>query len=555
MLRGFALVLGALIILSTAAAAMPAHRGPPSSGPQEWTEFTVGLAGAQGMRAGEAFHGGQVIFVDQVLGFMAVRTPDAPGFERAAARDPGVMYVERAPQAVPLWTPDDTLFGHQWGLHGAPGIEAERAWDITRGSSDVKVAVIDTGMQVDHPDLPRVGAGYNHADRNTNIDDCHGHGTHVAGTIAAKTDNARGVAGVADATLMVGKVFGGDDCTGTFNNIANAITWAVDAGADVISISLGCAVQGCYHQATSQALAYAASRDVLAVCGAGNSGPDEDSVGFPANDANCMAVGALEQDGRVAGFSSRGDEVEIVAPGRSILSTSTGSRYTYASGTSMAAPHVSGTAALVLAASPGSSASEVRELLKASALDLGWPAHHQGAGALNAGSALAAFLPQAPEEEAEQEIPEQEAPEEETPQEPPAEEPAKEEPAEEEPAEEEPPQEAPEDDDSSGDGPGDEQQGLSVGEISLWRQGRHHIWSQITVGDQDGTALGGVEVSWTLCRSDGSCTAYSATTGSDGSVEARWMHAGSGTYTACVSDLQRSGYEWDSGDACRTIRL
>lgn len=548
---------------------------PGDAGPPDWVEYTVGMTNAASHRPGEDLHGADVIFANPALGFVAVRTVDPKGFEKAAARNPNIAYVERTPTVETLTSPDDPYYPYQWGLHASPGIGAEEAWEVTKGSSEVRVAVLDTGIQEDHPDLGPIGPSYNHADGNFDISDCHGHGTRVAGAIAARTDNSLGVAGVAQTTLMVGKVFGGSSCSGTFNNVANAITWAADNGADVISISLGCGTSDCFHSATSQALAYAAARDVLAVCAAGNYGPDEGTVTFPANDPNCMAVSAITRDGNLASFSSRGAEVEIAAPGASILTTTTGSGYAYASGTSLAAPFVSGTAALLRAASGSLSADDIRAQLKDAAHDLGLPAHHQGAGALDAAAALAKYAPEPPEEDQKddtQDDPSDDPTEDGTDQPPsddggsdedaPKDDPPQDDSGQDDSGQDDSEQDDSNQDDSSQDDAEEDQpeKAVHTEDVSLWRTGRHaraQVWSF----DEADRPSSGVQVTLEFCKDRGGCTTLEGTTGSDGSVELRWMHAGGGTYTACVTAMHKSGYTWDqeggraSNGNCHTQRI
>lgn len=224
-------------------------------------------------------------------------------------------------------------------------------WKQTQGAG-VKVAVLDTGIDATHPDLAAAidslqdftGSPFGTLDRV-------GHGTHTAGTIAAR-QNGRGVVGVApQCRLLVGKVLG-DDGSGDDAQVAEGIAWAVESGADLISMSLGSPVPG---PAIEQALEAAVAAGKFVICAAGNDGHGagddgaNDEVDYPGRWPGAIAVAAVDETGQVADFSSRGAEVCIAAPGVNILSTFPGGGYARLSGTSMATPFVSGVVALKLA--------------------------------------------------------------------------------------------------------------------------------------------------------------------------------------------------------------
>jgi subtilisin family serine protease len=284
-----------------------------------------------------------------------------------------------------------------WGL-AAYSVPAQ--WTTTRGAG-IRVAVLDTGIEADHPDL---------ADA---IDDCRdfsasrlgsrdrqGHGTHVAGTIAARA-NGTGVIGVApECRLLVGKVLG-DDGSGTSESVAAGIDWAVAQRADILSLSLG-------SPTPSEAIRAAIERAVAAgrfvICAAGNEGRD-DAINYPARWPTTISVGAVDRDGRVARFSSRGAELDICAPGQDVLSTFLGSGYARLSGTSMATPFVTGVVALALAKhravhsdSPIRNTDDLRAHLQRSATDAG-PAGRDpayGFGLINPAALLADIQPGRP---------------------------------------------------------------------------------------------------------------------------------------------------------------
>lgn len=282
---------------------------------------------------------------------------------------------------------------------GQPSASAEELpWGINRVDADVvhekgvtgegaHIAILDTGIDADHPDLaPNLGEGYAVERCNRGCredwDDDHSHGTHCAG-IAAAVDNRRGVVGVApDATLHSVKVLSGEG-SGSASGVAEGIMWAADQGHDVISMSLG-ATQG--SSIIRDALRYAQDRGCVIVAAAGNDGPCIDCVHYPGAYPEAIAVGSINRFDDLSEFSSTGDEVEIVAPGTSILSTIVDGEYRSYSGTSMATPHVAGAAALLMA--QGLSAEETRQKLRETAEDLGLRENESGSGLLNVDKAV-----------------------------------------------------------------------------------------------------------------------------------------------------------------------
>lgn len=286
-----------------------------------------------------------------------------------------------------LALPDDPLLPSQWGT-SQDGVDATSAWRVTRGDRGIIVAVLDSGIEADHEDLAAaVLPGYDfYNDDPVPEEDACGHGTHVAGIIGAVSGNGAGTAGVAETTILPVKVLGdsGDGCRGSFNAVAKAIRYATDEGAHVINFSFGCPVP-CYDAGVKAALQYAHGNGVLLVGSAGNEtgGP----VTFPANQPEVLAVSALNSDGTWAAYSAKGPEVELLAPGTSILSTYRDGTYQYMTGTSMAAPHVAGVAALVLSLQP-MEPDQLRAHLLDNARDLGLAGEVQGAGAVDAAAAV-----------------------------------------------------------------------------------------------------------------------------------------------------------------------
>ena len=274
-------------------------------------------------------------------------------------------------------TPDDPQFGSLWGL---PKIHAQSAWDQVTGARTTVVAVVDTGIDYTHPDLTKnvwkapasfrvtVGGvtvtcasgthGFNAYRLTCDPKDDNGHGTHVAGTIGAVGNNAAGVTGVNWAASLMGVKFLDSTGSGTVADAVRAIEFAVQAkkalagsaGANVRVLSNSWGGRD-FSQALLDEINRANSNDMLFVAAAGNDGADNDEVPtYPASysAANVIAVAASDSTDHLASFSNYGQSVDLAAPGVRILSTLPGGAYGYASGTSMATPHVSGAAALLL---------------------------------------------------------------------------------------------------------------------------------------------------------------------------------------------------------------
>ncbi|MBN2205329.1 MAG: S8 family peptidase, partial [Thermoleophilia bacterium] len=231
--------------------------------------------------------------------------------------------------------PDEDL---PWGVDT---IDAELVWVAPWDylGKDIKVGIIDTGLDVTHPDLVgNIKGGVSCVSYTTSFNDDNGHGSHVAGTVAG-VKNAIGVIGVAPEAGLYGIKVLNRAGRGYTSDIIEGMQWAIDPAHQmhVINMSLGTSSYvAAYETATDAVLA----AGVVMVCSAGNSGPGEDTVGYPARFENVIAVAATDANDVVASFSSRGPEVDVAAPGVSIFSTTKNGGYTTMSGTSMAAPHV-----------------------------------------------------------------------------------------------------------------------------------------------------------------------------------------------------------------------
>lgn len=319
---------------------------------------------------------------------MATRHLRAGAWNRAVLATAVLLSVPAPAQAVAAGT--DPLLSQQYGLELSGLAAAGEARE--RGDGTV-VAVIDTGVDLDHPDLVgRLVPGRDFVDGDTRPDDGNGHGTHVAGIIAATSGNGIGIAGGAPgAKIMPVRVLGSDG-TGDTEVIADAVRWAVGHGADVINLSLddtGPADRLRKGGPLARALREASDQAVV-VAAAGNEGHAERlyRAGVPA-----VVVQAVGADGQPAPFTNFGDPRSVAAPGVDIVSTVPGG-YARKSGTSMAAPHVAAEAALLIGA--GADPATARELITTTAHDTDDPL--LGAGLIDAAAALGALEePDAPE--------------------------------------------------------------------------------------------------------------------------------------------------------------
>jgi serine protease len=339
-------------------------------------------------------------------------SPDKPPEEVAdlMEQDPTVEYAEpdylagmtaRAVYVPVALIPNDPYFSYQWHLEA---IQAPAAWDSATGQG-VIVAIVDTGVDFGAPDLANTNhlPGHDFVNNDGDPTDDQGHGTHVAGTIAQSTNNGVGVAGVAfNATLLPVKALGSNG-QGSYEHIIQGIIYAVDQGARIINLSLA-GRNG--SQALQDAVKYAHSRGVIVVAAAGNSGGP---VEFPAAyDDYVIAVGATRFDKTLAPYSNFGASIDLVAPGgdtsvdqnqdgyadgilqQTFKTPGAGYTYLFMEGTSMASPHVSGVAALMLSRNPDASQVEVKGALMQTARNLG-PREQFGAGLLQAANAVAAI--------------------------------------------------------------------------------------------------------------------------------------------------------------------
>lgn len=285
--------------------------------------------------------------------------------------------------------PNDPGWGNQYNL---TAIRAPAGWALNTGAVWVTIAILDTGVDFSHPDLfVRILPGYDFVNNDADPQDDNGHGTHVAAIAAASTDNGEGVAGVNwGANILPVKVLNASG-NGTYANVAAGIVWATDHGAQVINLSLGGPTPSFV---LNDAVNYAYQRGVILVASTGNAGIP--AVLYPAAYDPVIAVGATDSTNSWAGFSNYGPEVDVVAPGVNIYSAFLGGGYGYRSGTSMAAPHVSGFAALLWGI-PGNGPARIRTLIESNTLDLGSPGWDEyfGYGLIQMDTAIQQALPTA----------------------------------------------------------------------------------------------------------------------------------------------------------------
>jgi serine protease len=372
-----------------------------------------------------AGHGTQVTYTSPYAGFKILKIPKTKTVEEMAeiySKNPNVEYAVPNTIMYAFMVPNDQYYDLQWNFKAfetgvGGGINLEPAWDTSTGNG-ATVAVLDTGVACENhslykkaPDFVNTNfvPGYDFVNNDAYPNDDNGHGTHVTGTIAQSTNNGIGAAGVAyDCSIMPVKVLNAEG-SGTLAQIADGIYYATEHGADIISMSLG------YHAlrvdpVLKAALDTAYNNGVTIVAAAGND--NTRFVSYPAAYEKCIAVGATRYDGNRAYYSNYGDALDIVAPGGDIRVDQSGDDgygdgiiqntfnsttkdpanfgYWLFQGTSMATPHVSGVAALLISSKPDATPDEVRAAMQNTATDLGisgWDKYY-GYGLVNAAAAL-----------------------------------------------------------------------------------------------------------------------------------------------------------------------
>ncbi|MGH9041847.1 MAG: S8 family serine peptidase [Acidimicrobiia bacterium] len=388
----FTLAAAALVVgLPAVAATPPTISGDPGAD-SLLVRFRPGVAEAA---AGVVVDAAGALVGDAIAGtgFVEISTDGQPADEvrRALLASGLVDTVEPNRERRSLAVPADPLYNsHQAGYLSSAGFP--RAWDINTGADNLVLAVIDSGVDRNHPDLAgRLLTGRDIVNSDFDPTDDEGHGTMVTGVAGARTNNSAGVAGATwRGRILPVKVL--DDGVAFDDDIAAGIIWAVNQGADVINLSLGGPGESSVLQA---AVDYATARDVVVVSAAGNLQTGDLAVEhYPAACDGVIAVGAVDGANNLASFSNFGSWVDLVAPGVGITTTAPapGANEAYASvaGTSFAAPLVAGAALLLKADDPTATVATITDRLRRSARDLGTPGTdiRFGAGLLDAGAAL-----------------------------------------------------------------------------------------------------------------------------------------------------------------------
>jgi subtilisin len=434
----------------------------------------------------------------------AVAASIPPKAVAALLKNPNVSVVELDAKVQST----DAELDSVWGVRR---VNAEFAHLMGQTGAGVKVAVIDSGIDYTHPDLaPLYAGGYDFVNGDSDPLDDKGHGTHCAGTIAAVDDDA-GVVGVAPNVQLYALKVLDSSGSGSWSDILAAMDWCVKNKIQVTSNSYG--ASGNPGSVVENAYLNSYAAGILHIASAGNNGNSAgtgDSVGYPGNYSCVVAVGATNSSDVRASFSSTGPGVELAAPGANIRSTVPGGYANY-NGTSMACPHVTGAAAILLSANPNLTNADVRALLTASALDLGeagvddWYGH----GLLDVAMALEMLGTTAPEPPAEQ---------------PPAEEP-----------------------------PADPPSGLmmmTVASIDYYgsggRKSDRNLVIEVFVVDEFGLAVPNAVVDLEAFVDGNLFDRGTASTGANGVAKFNVRKAPRGSWTSVVKSVAADGFEWDT---------
>jgi subtilisin family serine protease len=348
---------------------------------------------------GDAYLGQAVVMVDLDLDFIVVEVGDLAAFTDQANQDPAVKYLEwdNPFYATLDFVPNDPKYSDA-GHWGSKKIGAETAWDKTKGATSVKVAMIDSGLYKGHEEFSgqsRVLQGWDFVSEDNNPQDtsgCSWHGTHTTGTAGATINNNKGIAGMSQHSILPIRAFYSAwfGCTATTTDLEQSLKYAGDQGAHISSNSWG----GGSSTTLNNAIQYAHDKGTIHVAAAGNSGPCTNCISQPwkAKHTIVVVVTSTTSTDGFSSFSSEGSESDVSAPGSSIISSvgpNANSYGTY-SGTSMATPHVAGTAALIKALNPSMGFTSMESRLKTTALDLGASGEDDkfGAGRIRADQAV-----------------------------------------------------------------------------------------------------------------------------------------------------------------------
>lgn len=412
-LRASAALMLVLVVIAPATAFVHAAGGEyaPLEAPSAAGELIVGLE--------EGFNPKDLVLPDKVslqvvgeglhtLNAAVVNVPrgQEQEYRQKLLQIPGVLYCEPnyrlralAIPGDPLWGPSGYTPDGQWGL---ARIHAPAAWDITSGSSNVILSVIDSGVDANHPEFAnRLLPGHDFVEKDDTPQDLCGHGTHVTGIIAANANNSEGIAGVDwNAKILPVRALGAD-CYGSIDDIAEALIWSVDQGARVINLSVG--LFGSTSRLLEYATYYAYEHGAAVFAAAGNDGMQ--GVYYPAAYPWVMAVGFTDKSDQRASLSTYGAQLDLMAPGIDILSTTptragfyyqslygASTNYSLLSGSSMSTAFASGAAALLAGQPQFDTPAKIYEALTTGALDIGPPGRpdiQTGYGLIQIDAALA----------------------------------------------------------------------------------------------------------------------------------------------------------------------
>ena len=309
--------------------------------------------------------------------------------QKELKKDPMIEYVEPNRERRLMATVNDPYYSQQWWI---PHVKADILWtQASKQQKDMVVAVIDTGVDSAHEDLKsRIApGGYNFYSNTADVTDEKGHGTMVAGIIAAQLNNRKGMAGTAGpyrVSVLPLKIFNQD--TASLSDLIRAIDYAIAQDVDIINMSLGGKE---FSRLENEAIRRAVDAGITVVAAAGNDALAGNPVMYPAAYDHVISVGAVNSKNVKADFSTYNEQVDLVAPGQGILSTAPNLKYSKGDGTSFAAPIVSGTVAMVKGLYPELSPHEIEQLFRRSATDLGMPGFdsYYGMGVLDAGKLYA----------------------------------------------------------------------------------------------------------------------------------------------------------------------
>lgn len=362
--------VASLLLLEGLVPALAAAGGAQSGDTQRvLVRFSNGISNPKAAEI-VAKNGGKLQSTIPGINVQEVKVPpsDVTGFLKSLRSRADVVYAQpEATATIDAVTPNDPKFSNQWSMRQT---RATRGWSRTTGSSSVTVAIIDTGVDLTHPDLGnKLVAGYDYVDNDTTANDVNGHGTSVAGIVAAGTDNKRGIASYCwHCKIMPLKVAGGDGII-ELSLVARGLVHAADNGVRVVNMSLSTTVP---FEPLHDAIKYAHDRGVIMIGSAGNIGTTQKR--YPAAYPQVIAVAATQKDGSRRSTSTYGSWVGVAAPGTN-QAPAKGGGYKAFGGTSSAAPVVAGLAGLSFSLAPSAPKRKIRRAILRGSVGVSWVAN------------------------------------------------------------------------------------------------------------------------------------------------------------------------------------